>query len=353
VEEGLDEAKVAVEASVVEQMPAVDSPKSPWRAVASLIDFSWWRNSLTLVIEYAPTCIVPAVFSALSNAVVTIAVMAFYERLRHSPIDLTDLLLAMATLLIGGFLGITFLVLGFGGWLVRLAAFSVALVKSPSIAALAALSNDARRAAFKAARVEVEPKKIHIGGVLLWVSAYMLLPLFVVMGCTMVKMLTMPSVMGAMALKLPAWVDYACVVAVLPNFLFLVIFSFVSLVVAACSQLRPQKSAHLAFKLSWRYFWPLSIVSVFFSLQSFALGAPSDLLQMLSVEKVVVQYDPAVKVVSQVWAAAVSLLLYPLSFVPICDILRPQLRDHLLAGRMIEVGIPNKSAETGEMQSQE
>ena len=353
MEEGLDEAKVAVDGSVVEQTPAVESAKSPWRAVASLIDFRWWSNALTLVIEYAPTCIVPAVFSALSNAVVTIAVLAFYERLRHSPVDFTDLILAMATLLMGGLLGITFLVLGFGGWLVRLAAFSMTLVKSPSTAALVGLTKDARKTVFKSARIDIEPKKIHIGGVLLWVSAYMLIPSFVVMGCTMVKMITMPSVMGTMALKLPAWVDYACAIAVIPNFLFLVIFSFVSLVVAACSPLRPQKSAHLAFKLSWRYFWPLSIVSAFFSLLSFGLGAPSDILQMLSVEKIVIQYDPVVKVVSQVWSAALSLILFPLSFVPICDILRTQLRDELLAGSSVGLGDPAKAVATGEMQSQE
>ncbi|HIA54355.1 MAG TPA: hypothetical protein EYN91_20095 [Candidatus Melainabacteria bacterium] len=350
MEEGRNDAKVEVDGPVVEQPSAGDSPMttssadsssivvpvSPWRAVASLIDFNWWRSACIVVFEYAPSCIVPAVFSALSSAVVTIAVMAFYDRLRHNPVELTDLLLAMAVLLMGGSLGIAFLVLGFGGWLVRLGAFSILLVKAPSLKALAALSKAERKSAFKNALRDIEPKKIHIGGVLLWVSAYMLFPLFLVMGCTMVKMITMPSVMGSMALKLPSWIDYACAVAVIPNFLFLVVNSFVSLVVAACSPLKPQKSANFAFKLSWRFFWPLSTVSIFFSVLGFGLGAPSDLLQMLSLEKVVIQVDPNAKVISQAWSSVLSLVMFPMSFVPICDILRPLLREELLAGRMIE-----------------
>lgn len=333
--ESLEKPDSPEKTNPLDEAPSVE-PLSAWRAVASLFNLHWWRDALTVVFEYAPSCIVPAVFSALSSAVVTIAVMAFYERLSHNPVDLSDLLLAMATLLMGGLLGITFLVLGFGGWLVRLSALSITLVRAPSLAALAGLTKDARGTAFKSARKEVEPKKIYIGSVLLWVSAYMLLPLILVMVCTMVKMLTMPSVMGAMALRLPAWVDYASVIAVLPNFLFLLIFSFVSLVVAACSALKPQKTAHFAFKLSWRFFWPLSIASVFFAVLSFALGAPSDLLQVLSVEKIVVQYDPGAKVLSQVWSSALSLVLFPLSFVPICDILRPQLRDAVLSGNQVQ-----------------
>lgn len=315
--------------------PVVEQPQSAWQVVRSLIDINWWRASLQAAISFAPFCIKPAVFSALSGAIVHIAVMVSGDCLRRNPVEFSDLLLAIAALLIGFILGLSFMVLGFGGWLFRLAAYSIALVEAPSLAYLGSLSKQDRAALLKTAIAAAEPKKVHIGGVLLWVTLYMLFPFIIVLGCTAVKMITMPSFMGAMALKLPGWIDPACAVAALPNFLFLVIFSFVSLVVAACAALKAQQAASLAFKLSWKYFWPLSIVSIFFAVLSIALGAPSDLMQMLTVDKVVGQYDANARILAHVWSSLIGILLYPLSFTPICDILRPQLRNYLLAGKTI------------------
>jgi hypothetical protein len=311
-------------------------PKSPWHVIASLISFNWWRNAVVASIEYAPFCLIPATFTALSGAVVNIAMMVGFEPLRHNPVEFAALILVFATLLLGCLLGVAFMILGFGGWLVRLGAYSIALVKAPSIKYLAALSKDERKAWFKSSLVEVEPLKIHIGAVLLWVTAYMVFPLIIVAGCTMVKIITMPVFMGAMAIKLPAWIDFACAFAIVPNILFLVIYSFVSLIVSACSPLKPQRAATFAFKLSWKFFWPLAIVSALFAVLSFALGAPSDLLQMATVEKTLAQYDPTAKTISHVWSSVLSVILFPLSFVPICDVLRPQLRDDLLARRLVE-----------------
>ena len=322
-----DVEKVQGDQSVVEQ------PLSAWHVIRSLFDINWWRASFATAISFAPFCIAPAVFSALSGAVVHIAVMVSGECLRRNPVDFSDLLLAIVSLLMGLILGFAFMVLGFGGWLFRLAAYSIALTEAPSLAYVGALSKPDRKAWLKAAIAAVEPKKVHIGGVLLWVSLYMLFPFIVVLGCTGVKMLTMPTFMGPMALKLPGWIDFACALAALPNFLFLVVFSFVSLVVAACAALKAQKAATLAFKLSWKYFGPLSIVSVLFAALSIAVGAPSDLMQMLTVDRVAGQYDANARILAHVWSSLIAILLYPLSFTPICDILRPQLRNHLLEGK--------------------
>lgn len=361
MEDGKDVERVPDDGSVVEQslgalylppsflpsspLPSSPLPSSPWQSVRSLIDISWWRDAVTTAISFAPSCVAPAVFSALSGAVVNTALIVSMDRLRVNPVQFTDLLLSIAVLLLGTVLGLAFMVLGFGGWLFRLAAYSIALVKAPSLAYVGALSKDDRKAWLKAAIVEVEPKKAHIGAVLLWVTIYMLFPLFIVLSCTAVKMITMPGFMGAMALKLPGWIDVACAVAALPNFLFLLIYSFVTLVVAACASLKAQHAAHLAFKLSWKYFWPLSIVSVFFAVLSIALGAPSDLLQMMAVDKVLGEYNPNTKIASHVWSSLVGILLFPLSFTPICDILRAQLRNDLLAVKTI--GVTETSSSQG------
>ncbi len=322
----------------------VEQPQSAWQAVRLLFDINWWNASVQSAISFAPFCINPAIFTALSGAVVHIAVMVSMDRLRSNPVVLTDLLLSIATLLLGTLLGLAFMVLGFGGWLFRLAAYSIALIEVPSIAHLGALSKGDRKAFFKAAITSLEPKKVHIGGVLLWVTLYMLFPFIIVLICTAVKIITMPIFMGPMALHLPSWIDVACAVAAFPNFLFLMIFSFVSLVVAACAPLKAQHAANLSFKMSWKYFWQFSIVSILFTGLSIALGAPSDLMQMMSVDKVVGTYDPTGKIFAHVWASLIGILLFPLSFTPICDILRPQLRKDLLLGKTIPEGDECESA---------
>lgn len=152
----------------VEKVPGdglvVEQPQSAWQVVRSLVDINWWRASLQTAISFAPFCITPAVFSALSGAIVNIAVMVSSDCLRRNPVELSDLLIAIATLLMGAILGLAFMVLGFGGWLFRLSAYSIALTEAPSLAYVGALSKPDRKAWLKAAIAAVEPKRFTLVG---------------------------------------------------------------------------------------------------------------------------------------------------------------------------------------------
>lgn len=311
-------------------------PSSPWQAVRLIFDISWWRDALRLTLQFAPFCIAPGVFMALSGTVTNTAAVAFAEPLRSNPVELTHLLMAMGVLMLGLLLGLAFIVIGFGGWLFRLAAFSLALIQAPSIDHLSGLASDARKAVFKAAIAEIEPKKVHIGAVLFWATLYMLLPFFMLIGCTVVKIISMPSIMGASAVNIPAWAEIACSIIAVPNFIFLLIFSVVALVVAACSPLPPRPAAGLSFKLSCRYILPLSVISVAFTLLSCAIGAPNDLRQVMDPQAVMGEHNPFVRVGNHVWQSLISILLFPLSFTPFCDVLRLPLRDDLVQGKTIE-----------------
>lgn len=317
-------------------MADVLKPNSPWQAVRLIFDIGWWRDALRLTLEFAPFCVAPGVFMALSGAVTNTASVVFAEPLKSNPVELQQLLMAAGVLMLGLLLGLAFIIIGFGGWLFRLAAFSAVLIEAPSIEHLCGLAKDVRKATFKAAIAATEPKKIHIGAVLFWATLYMLLPFFLLSACTVLKLISMPMIVGASAIHLPAWGDMLCNIVAIPNFLFLLVFSVVALVVAACSPLKPRPAATLSLKLSCRYILPLSVISIAFTLLSCAIGAPNDLRQMMDPQAVVGERDPIIRVANHVWQSLVSILLFPLSFTPFCDVLRPQLRDDLLQGKTIE-----------------
>jgi len=313
-------------------------PRTDWQSLRLLIDFSWWRSTLAVVWTFAPFCVVPAVFMALSGTVTNTAASVFVEPLKANPVELTQLLLAMGVLLLGLVLGLAFIVIGFGGWLFRLSAFSLALVETPSTKHLSTLSKEARKAAFKAAIAAIEPKKIHIGAVLLWATLYMLLPFFILIFCTGVKLISLPMVMGAAAIHIPVWLDLVCTALSIPNFLYLVIYSIVALIVAACSPLNPRQSAHLSFILTCRHMLPLSVISIVFTLLSCGIGAPNDLRQMMDAQTVLSNRDPILRVGSHVWQSLIAILLFPLTFTPYCDVLRPHLREGLRSEITVEAG---------------
>jgi len=255
----------------------------------------------------------------------------------------------MGVLLLGTLLGITFIMLSFGAWLVRLSAYSVALIEAPTIASLGSLPGEARKSILKGALKAVEPKRIHVAAVLLWVTLYMMPPFIIFAACVIAKLITMESVMGKVALHLPDFVGVACYAIAIPNFFFLMNYSLVALVVAACAPLKPQKAANIAFSLSMKYFFPLSVVTVFFTGLSMAIGAPSDLMQMMTLDSLTSNKDINLKVVSHVWQSAINILLFPLSFTPICDILRPHLHDDLQSTKSSEyavVGVATESIAT-------
>ncbi len=317
-------------------MADVLKPNSSWQAVRLIFDIGWWRDALRLTLQFAPFCIAPGVFMALAGAVTNTAAVVFAEPLRSNPVELQQLLMAMGVLLLGLLLGLAFIIIGFGGWLFRLSAFSFALIEASSSEYLSGLSKDARKAAFKSAIKAVEPKKVHIGAVLLWATLYMLVPFFVLSACTIVKIISMPMVMGASVVRVPAWADIICNVIAIPNFLFLLVFSIVALVVAACSPLKARPAAVLSLKLSVQHILPLSIISIAFTLLSCAIGAPNDLRQMMDPQAVMGEHDPLVRVLNHVWQSLAGIFLFPLSFIPFCDVLRPQLREDMLQGKTME-----------------
>jgi len=83
---------------------------------------------------------------------------------------------------------------------------------------------------------------------------------------------------------------------------------------------------------------PLSVISIVFTLLSCGIGAPNDLRQMMDAQTVLSNRDPILRVGSHVWQSLIAILLFPLTFTPYCDVLRPHLREGLRSEITVEAG---------------
>lgn len=241
------------------------------------------------------------------------------------------MLVAAAALFGGGVSGICLLLFGFNSWLDRLIALSILVVGAPSLTELVDLSKDERAKLFERAFSFAKSRKLHVGAVLLWVSLYMVIPFFMLVSCIVLKIITLPKFSGSAAIKLGPWVDFVSFGLGVPILLFLMVYSYVSLIVAACAIQKAQKAANLAFSYSVKYILPIGVVALVFTLLGSIAGVPNDIRQIFMMETLFGYSNTALKIGMQFWQGAVSVIMFPLSFIPVCEILRHHLRDDALA----------------------
>ncbi|MBC8000585.1 MAG: hypothetical protein IAF58_21735 [Leptolyngbya sp.] len=303
-----------------------DIPLSPWGCVRSMTKLAWWHASVKAAFAFAPHCFKSAIYWTLAGVTVYVSSELGTIKVTSQALQLNDLLVAGAALLFGLVFGMTFLLLGFGGWLMCLSAYSKVLVDATSVFEIANLSKEKAHEIFKNAFLFVDNKRVHIGLVLLYSSLYMIFPFIVIIAIGAFKAASMPEIFQQSALKVGAWPDIVSTVVGIPVVTAMTIYSFTSLIVAASANLTPRAAANLALSLSWKLFFPLALVTFVFVFLNACAGAPSDLKQMISVDTLIQKQNMTVKSLSHLWQGLISIILFPLTLTPVCEILRPSLR---------------------------
>lgn len=299
---------------------------SPWACVRSMTKLAWWHGAIKAAFAFAPHCFKSAIYWTLAGVTVYISSELGTIKVTSQTLQLNDLLVAGGALLFGLVFGITFLLLGFGGWLMCLSAYSKVLVDANSVFEIADLSAEKANAVFKNAILFVDSKRVHIGLVLLYSSLYMVVPFIVIIGIAIFKAASMPEIFQQSAIKVGAWPDIVSTFVGIPVVTAMTIYSFASLIVAATANLTPRAAANFALTLSLKLFLPLALVTIVFVVLNACAGAPSDLKQMISVDSLIQKQDMTVKSLSHVWQGLISIILFPLTLTPVCEILRPSLR---------------------------
>lgn len=310
----------------VGEIPEKLAPLSAWDCVRSMTKLTWWHASIKVAFAFAPNCFKSAIYWTLAGVTVYLSSELGTIKVTSQPLQLSDLMLAGCALLCGLVFGVTFLLLGFGGWLMCLSAYSKVLVEANSVFDIANLPKEKAQEIFRAALNFVDSKRVHIGLVLLYSSLYMIIPFVVVIAIGIFKAASMPEIFQQSALKVGAWPDIISSVVGIPVVTAMTIYSFASLIVAATANLTPRGAANYALTLSWKLFLPLAIVTFVFVILNACAGAPSDLKQMISIDTLVQKQNMMVKSISHLWQGLISVILFPLTLTPVCEILRPNLR---------------------------
>lgn len=321
----------AVVSGVANDIAAVDTARDaeilesaiampPWKAAANLVSVTWWKRELMNAASYARHCVMPAVLIMLSSATVSIATDVAVDKLRVEVVEISTFILAFAVAMLGLLLGLTFLFWGFGGWIVRLSAYCRFQLLHTAHA------EDAVQALQAKALAEARARRGPIAKVIFHASLYMLVPFITVWVLFTIKVLSMPFFMGEMAIKLGPWFDVVLIAVALPLSACLLVYSFVALVVAAVTTEEPRQAANNALRHSFGLSLPLTAVIMFFLVANLIFGSPGDVYQLTHPETLKERPDLYFRVISQVWQAALSVVMFPLSMTPICDILRGRIK---------------------------
>lgn len=299
---------------------------STWQALGNLISAQWWRGALRSALIFAPRCISPAAFWALACITTAVSMDVCLQKFQEiqrvqGAMEITDLLMVTGILMLSTLLTLVFLIAGFGGWLVRLSAYCRYL-------SLYAQCSDAQRIRSLQDKSMAEAQK-RLGGTtktLLIASLYMIVPFFAVFLIVCLKLATIPLVAGEYAIPPGSGIDMALWFVAAPLTIILLVYSFVSLVVASVTEAPALASANHALKLAFSLFPQLSAVIIVFSIVNSVLASPGDLVQLMNPELLLAPRNVYLVVLADVWQAAASVVLFPLSMTPICDVLKGRIK---------------------------
>ncbi|HEY9786081.1 MAG TPA: hypothetical protein V6D17_11805, partial [Candidatus Obscuribacterales bacterium] len=289
----------------------------------SMVTAGWWKSSFRCVWRFAPHCVMPAVFWMICSLTVIVATDVSMESLHRQSIELQDLIISGAVLLFGLVLSLSFFVMGFGSWIVRLTAYCKFLLDNAEASgATDAELLDKQSGALTAAK----ERRGYVWGALFWASLFMLIPFFVLVAVICVKVASIRQVMGPLTINLDIGVNLVLFAIGLPLFIALLVYSFVVLAAAAVSNQSPSNCAKQSLSLSFSLFLPLSAVIIIFAIINVVIGTPADLPQLLRPELILEKRNVYLTALSQVWQGVVSIVLFPLSLTPVCEILRGRIR---------------------------
>jgi hypothetical protein len=300
--------------------------------LSSLIrDSQWWRHVFRAAVEFAPRCIPCAMAMAIANIlfILTTAVAeaqlaklkapglldsaASADILQPLVYSLGCFLVMIVSLLIS--------LAALSDWLVKLTAFSRILIRFNDQWSQSEAID--WKAEISSALKETKNRGWYLMKLWLVASAILLVPSIPMCMLISFKVLAAEPMMldGIKAFGLDAWITDPRLQATVSICAFVLtvivlLYSLVTIAFSAVSELSPLSTALAAFRQSLRHLGPLLIITTAIIVVNTLVTAPQSLLALVGVKSIA---DSCVgQVCAQIWFAASSLVIWPLSMAPYC-----------------------------------
>lgn len=289
-----------------------------------LLDRTWWRDAFGSAWSFAPQCVFSATALTIGNLIVVIGSDQMQARMRVIQVHdgITQIEPVVQVLVIGLVMLCSSLALTLWSlslWLAKLTIFARAMVVSPSMP-------DAEQYA-EAAKV-VRSKKLFFARVWLVASAYLIIPVFPLALLLALKTVSGPefTIAGTALVPLPAGLTPSTLqitVAVVGGILSVVAlaYSTTTLVLSSISEAGAGRTATAALTQCFKHAGTVLLLSFVVTILNVIVGAPS---YVLTASEMLHLPDASLVLacVGQVWLGVSSVVMWPLSVAPFCELMR-------------------------------
>lgn len=304
------------------------APASPWQTVRAMTQLVWWKNALTTSFLFAPRCIAPAlIWSALG--LISFGGLGYVTTVMavSSNPGLPELIKALVILLVTSVVSITLLLWGISTWMMRLTAYCHSLLLlAPETLLSESIDKNLIKQTQETAFSDVRNHRAHIAKVWFLVTLYMSVPLALLLIIFMVEFLSRPELIGIKLFTLEPALELGLVLVGSLLMIFVTLLSLLALAASAHFQVSASQIAGRVFKLSFSLFLPAVLVTVVILVLNIVVSSPDLLLELKHPEQILsTKWDPRRGLVEHIWQAVTSLMMWPLTTTPFCQLVRGRI----------------------------
>jgi hypothetical protein len=235
--------------------------------------------------------------------------------------QIQNYLIAVLIDLIALISGVTILVLAFGSWLLQLTIFcrSYIMFDANEVTPDA----DTLNKIYASAREHVSGRKLYFAKFWLITSLFAGVPFALLMLLLGMKVASMAEILGTQAILLSPHMVRIMNVSIPILALFIISYSAVALVICSNSTRPPTSAAIEALFLTFKFAPAIVVLTIGFVVVNFLVSAPQQILSLGHFEQLLIpKIDLWSSVGGQLWQGVTSVILWPLSIAPICEVLR-------------------------------
>lgn len=282
------------------------------------------KKVIDSVTVFIPDCFVPAALLSLAGIILLLGSSLTFGRLNSPLLSLNNLLIAMAILLSSFAAGFVLLVISFSKWIFVLLVFCRFWLCQPSIAGQAS----DLKVLQQHARDEIKSRRASLTRFGLLSILYLLLPMLIFCLAVVLKIVSLSPVLGTQALVLPHFADLILLAVIIVFGLALTTISLIAVPIAAMSKGTAMQTVKQTFTLSWKMLPQATVLSALILVLNTVVANPQVLTNCASLESYLVpSTNLPLAMFEQIWQGLVSIILFPLSLIPFCELLRYSLTE--------------------------
>lgn len=281
------------------------------------LNLARWKQTVAIFIPY---CFGAAILLTLASVIFTLGNVCSFAQLNSPALDLGNLLGAALVLLISFGAGIVILFFALARWMFVLLAFSRFWLSLPAseVPDLKVLQRQAM--------LDIKNRHHFLTKFWLFVLLLLLVPILILCTAVGLKLASLSEIFGPQAIVLPRSVDSVLMPLAICLSICLTVISLVAVPVAAMSEGGVMQAVKQTFVLSLKKFPQAALLAALILTLNTVIASPQLLTKYAAIESYLMpSTNLQLALAEQIWQGLISTILFPLSLIPFCELLRDSI----------------------------